>query len=114
MPSRMASSKTANAAYIKKALAKFLAIFKPKCPRLLFQDWFLSSVDSPSRLCHLCPKVPGGKKCPNDPPPTLFSRFYPNKLFSLSKNEVGAGWPLTVPGQLQDELGRGPADYRQR
>jgi hypothetical protein len=45
-PSRRASSKTANAAYIKKALAKSLAIFKPKSPRLFFQDWFLSWVDS--------------------------------------------------------------------
>ncbi len=29
-----------NFVYIKKALAKSLEIFKPKCSRLAFQDWF--------------------------------------------------------------------------
>ncbi len=76
--------------------------------------WFLSWVDSPSPLYHLCPRVPGGERCQDDIPPTLFTGYHPSELFPLSKNEVRAGWLLEVPGQLQDELGRGHADYPQR
>jgi hypothetical protein len=73
---------------------------------LLFQNWFLPWFDLPSPHCHLCPQVPGGKRHQGDLPLTLFTEYLPSKLFSLSKSEVRAGWPLTVPGQLQNELGR--------
>jgi hypothetical protein len=40
-------------------------------------------------------------------PPSLFAGSHPSGLFTLSEGEVGASWPLAVPGQLQDELGGG-------
>jgi hypothetical protein len=39
----------------------------------------------------------------DDPLPTLFAKNYPSRLSSLLECEVGAGWPLAVPAQLQDE-----------
>jgi hypothetical protein len=57
-------SKTVNAAYIQKAVAKSLVIFKPKWPGLSFQEWFLPWIDSPSPHCHLCPRFPvKGERC---------------------------------------------------
>jgi hypothetical protein len=104
--SRKTGSKTINAVYIKKAQAKSLAILKPKRPRLPLQDWFLSWVNSPSPHCDLCPGAPGGERRQDFPPPTLRIGYHPSKPFSLSKSDVRAGWPLAVPGQLQEELGR--------
>jgi hypothetical protein len=40
-----------------------------------------------------------------------YSLNHPSELFTLSKREVRASWPLAVAGQLQDELGRGHADH---
>jgi hypothetical protein len=40
-----------------------------------------------------------------------YSLNHPSELFTLSKSEVRA---RTVPGQLQDELGRGHADHHRR
>jgi hypothetical protein len=114
LPSRKTSSKTAYVAYIKKALVESLVVFKPKRPRLLFQVWFPSWVNSPSPHCHLCPRVLGGERHQYNLSHTLFTGYLPSELISLSKSEATAGWPLTVPGQLQDKLGRGHADYRQR
>jgi hypothetical protein len=54
-------SETVNAAFIKKALVKSLAIFKTKRPGLSFQDWLLSCDDSPSPHCHLCLGDPDGE-----------------------------------------------------
>jgi hypothetical protein len=104
LASRKTVSETVNAAYIKKTLAGSLTGFKPKGPGLLFQDRFLSWVNSQSSHCHLCPRVPGVERHHDDPPPTLFIGYYPSGLFFLSKSEVRGGWPLNCPGQLQDEL----------
>jgi hypothetical protein len=118
LPSRKASSKTANAAYIKKALAKSLAIFKPKSPRLLFQDWFLSWVDSPSRLCHLCPKVPGDKKHQDDPHPPYSLDITPTNFFlfprvkselfglSLSHDSFKTSWVGVLQTIAKDEFAK--------
>jgi hypothetical protein len=47
-------------------------------------------------------------------PPPLFARYHPSRLFSLFKSEVGAGWPLSVSGQLEDDLSRDHMDHCQR
>jgi hypothetical protein len=64
--------------------------------------------------CHLCPRVPNSKRCQDNHPSTLPTGYHPSGLFSLSKCEVRAGWPLAVPRQLQDKLGGGHEDHQQR
>jgi hypothetical protein len=54
LPSRKSGGETVNAAIIRRALTRSLAIFKLKRHRLSFQDRFLYS-DSPSPYRHLCP-----------------------------------------------------------
>jgi hypothetical protein len=46
LPSLKFGSKTVNIVYIKKALAKFLVIFKPKKSGLLSQEWILYRGDA--------------------------------------------------------------------
>jgi hypothetical protein len=41
-------------------------------------------------------------------------QILPLQTFSLSESEVGAGWPLAVPGQPQDEPVGGCLNDRQR
>jgi hypothetical protein len=68
---------------------------------MLLLDWFLCWVHSPSPQCQLCPRVPGGERCQDDPQPPLFTGYHPSGLFSL-----------TVLGQLQEELDGDHADHR--
>ncbi len=114
LASRKTVSETVNAAYIKKTLAGSLMIFKPNRPGLLFQDRFLSWVNSQSLHCHLCPRVPGVERLHDDLPPTLFIGYYPSGLFFLSKSEVRGGWPLNCPRTASRWAGRGHADQRRR
>ncbi len=48
-----------------------------------------------------------------DIPPALCAGYCTSRLFSLSKSEVRASWLVPVPGQLQEEVGRGHADQRE-
>jgi hypothetical protein len=91
-------SKTVNVAYIKKALPKYKSIFKPKSPRSSSHDWFLYKDDA----VHAEASVQDFKwqrRCEEDPPPALYTRYCPNRLFSLSEGEDAAGWHLIVPGE---------------
>ncbi len=46
--------------------------------------------------CHLCPWVPGSERHQDNPPPSVFTGYQRSELFSLSKREVRAGWPLAA------------------
>jgi hypothetical protein len=59
----------------------------------------------PNPHCRLSPVVSGIEKGQDDPPPSLFARSRPTGLFLFPRGEVRANWPLTIAGQLQDELG---------
>ncbi len=98
---RKTSGKTTNTVYIKKAPAKSHLIFKPKMFGLSSHDWF------PYWTTHryLYPGVPGSQRRQCNPPPTLFCEISPQQTFYLPENKFGAGWPLVVPRQLQDEHG---------
>ncbi len=73
-----------------KALAKSLVIFKPKWP------WLVSVLGqlTKSTLPPLS-KSPWQRKASRWSPPTQFTGYHPSKLFSLSKSEARACWPLT-------------------
>ncbi len=81
LPFRKTGSETDNAAYLKKALAKSLTISKLKRHRLSFQNWFLFLDDSLWHTTTFRPRVPGGERCQDDPPPTLFTRYRHTDFF---------------------------------
>jgi hypothetical protein len=43
------------------------------------------------------------EKHEDDPAASLFEKYRHSRLFSLSRREVGAGWPFVFSGKLQDE-----------
>ena len=45
---------------------------------------------------------------PADPPPAIFTGSRPHRL---PKGEGVAGWPLSDPGEPQEDLGRGSQDH---
>ncbi len=96
-----------NATYIKKALVESLLIFKLKKDRIVdpglvsVLEW-LSKSSTPPLFQSLCQWKASRQSSTALPPPDI-----PQQIFSLSKSEVRAGWPLIVSGQLQDELGMG-------
>ncbi len=55
----------------------------------------------------------GGDDEQGDLEASLFTKYRHSWLFSLLKSEVEAGWPLSVAGQLQDELIEGHWNYLQ-
>ncbi len=81
LPSRKTGSKTVNAADIKKAPAKSLA----KRPKLSFQEWFLSLVDSPGPNCHLYPRVPSGERHQDVPNPSFQCSGGQSYSYSVTK-----------------------------
>jgi hypothetical protein len=100
--------KTVNTEYTKKALARFLKVFKAKRPIMSSQDWFLHC---PSPYRRHGSGVSGGEGGQDASPSSLFAGPRPSRLLLLPKGEVRAGWPLNEPGDLPEELGGGRPDH---
>jgi histone-lysine N-methyltransferase SETMAR len=91
---------TINAKYVKKALARFLKVFKVKRPIMVSQDWFLHWDNALVYTAttfqeYLAPK---GVKMLCHPP--YSPDLAPGGLLPLPKGEDRAGWPLNEPGDL--------------
>ncbi len=78
--------------------------FQSKRSRLLSQDWILY-VSTLVRQFEL------QRRRQNDPPPNLFTKYYPSGLFSFPKDDVRAGWPFAFPIELQDKLWWGSPNH---
>jgi hypothetical protein len=84
---RKSGSKTLNAAYIKKAVAKSLAIFKLKRSELLSPDWFLCRENAPIHNTASVWESKWATATHSHP----ISEYPPIRIFSLVESGVGAG-----------------------
>jgi hypothetical protein len=113
-PRKTGGGETVNPEYIKKALAKSLAIFKLTWPGLLFQDWFLYLDNSPNLYCQLCPRAPGSERHQDNTPPILFTRYCPKRTF-FSFQGLSQSWLASQCPRTASRLaGCGHADHHPR
>jgi hypothetical protein len=96
--------KTVNAEYIKKALARFLKVFKAKRPIMASQDWFLHWDNAPVHTAATAQEYLAGKGAKTLRHPPYSPDLHPGGLLPLHKDEDRAGWPLNEPGDLPEEL----------
>ncbi len=109
-PFRKTGSEKSNEANIKRILPspeQFSSWNGPDCCPLT--DFFTEMTPLPQSRSSNGAK---GVKTICDPPYLL--DITPVDFFSLLESNVGAGWSLIVPGQLQDELRGGHLNHHQR
>jgi hypothetical protein len=102
---------TVNANYIVDALSKFLATFKKKRPNMAAQEWFFHWDNA---LVHTAAIVKDWMaardfRLIDHPPYSLFGG-----LFLIPNHQKAAGGQNPDPGDLQDDVGGGRQEYRQR
>ncbi len=103
-------SKTVNANYVKKALARPW-FFQAEEAHHVIPRLVPAEGQSTGPHCRLIPGVPGGKRGQDDQPPSIFAGSCLRELSSILKGDVGAGWPPAFPGQLPEELTEGCLDH---
>jgi hypothetical protein len=85
-----------------KALAKFLAVFKPK--KSSSQDWILHRDDAQSKLPPQSGSSNGCKGVKTIRQLPYLPNIAPEDFFFIPENKIGMGGPLVVPGSSKPSL----------